>query len=103
MQGKVFKNKKNHNLFPKSDIRKRGVVRAEKRHGTVMDAVLRCYGARFTDEETEADSSSQCPLGISHSPLGLLQGWIKGLTPHSICVLQKELITWFLLLPLHMH
>lgn len=35
--------------------------------------------------------------------LGLLAGWIKGLTLHSILVLQKEFIKWFLLLPHYMH
>lgn len=62
------------------------------------------YGAHFTDEEPEADTSFQCPLGISHSQsvldpevaetgtLGSTAGWLKELALYCTLVLQKESI-----------
>lgn len=52
-------------------------MREEKRHGNYE--WMQRYSAHFTDEETEADTSSQCPLGISHSPSVLDPGWNPGL------------------------
>lgn len=37
------------------------------------------YGAHYTDEETEDNTLSQCPLGISHSRSVLDAEWNPGL------------------------